>query len=199
MRRTGKYWWLTVSSAGMALLSSVLFASWNSASWDIHLWLDIVPGGLGGSSVITSTLIALISSVDREHIAVATGLSYVARTTGQVLGVSLSAAVMQAVLTRRLRELITGPGAEDTIRRIRHSTEAIRSLDPQTRDAAIASYGLALKTVFICQAVIAFLTMLACLPIQEFALAGTHEEQAEHERQRREQLQQSQQGENENA
>ena len=38
-------------------------------------------------------------------------VTYLFRTTGQVLGVSLSGALLQAVLTRKLRERITGPGA----------------------------------------------------------------------------------------
>lgn len=39
-------------------------------------------------------------------------VTYLFRTTGQVLGVSLSGAVLQAVLIRSLREKITGPDAE---------------------------------------------------------------------------------------
>ena len=101
------------------------------------------------SSIITSTLIvclillcyrsgtsliimqALISSVDREDIAVATGsrfktfntnktltesslpVSYLFRTSGQVLGVSLTGALAQNILRNELRERIRGPGAEE--------------------------------------------------------------------------------------
>lgn len=99
---------------------------------------DILPSGLGMSSMITSTLIALIAAVDREDVAVATGsasktlkrleivtltldvsVSYLFRTTGQVIGVSLSGALLQSLLARHLRERITGPGAVEIIQSIR--------------------------------------------------------------------------------
>jgi len=54
---------------------------------------------------------AMIANVAREDIAVATGITYLFRTTGQVLGVSLSGALLQAVLTKQLRKRITGPEA----------------------------------------------------------------------------------------
>lgn len=38
-------------------------------------------------------------------------VTYLFRTTGQVLGVSLSGAILQAVLLRKLRERIQGPDA----------------------------------------------------------------------------------------
>ena len=53
----------------------------------------------------------MIANVAREDVAVATGITFLFRTTGQVLGVSLSGALLQAVLTKRLQERITGPGA----------------------------------------------------------------------------------------
>ncbi len=73
---------------------------------------------------------AMIASVTREDLAVATGstllsalsaslvqrdrrnaVTYLFRTTGQVIGVSLSGALLQSVLTAKLRERIEGPDA----------------------------------------------------------------------------------------
>jgi len=73
MRKTGKYWNLTIACTASTMVASILVANWSDSSHPLHLWLDIVPSGFGISAVITSTLIALISSVDRELIAVATG------------------------------------------------------------------------------------------------------------------------------
>jgi hypothetical protein len=53
----------------------------------------------------------MIANVDREDIAVATGITYLFRTTGQVLGVTLSGALLQSILTKQLRKRITGPDA----------------------------------------------------------------------------------------
>lgn len=46
-------------------------------------------------------------------------VTYLFRTTGQVIGVSLSGAVLQAVLLNTLRSKITGPGAEEIIESVR--------------------------------------------------------------------------------
>ena len=85
----------------------------------------------------------MIASVAREDLAVATGstslkrlvraaqltnytpsVTYLFRTTGQVIGVSLSGALLQTVLTSKLRERIHGPDAIS----VRHiSTRIARS------------------------------------------------------------------------
>lgn len=44
-------------------------------------------------------------------------VTYLFRTTGQVLGVSMGAAIQQAVLLQKLRERIDIPGAEE----VRHT------------------------------------------------------------------------------
>ena len=92
---------------------------------------------------------------------------------------------------KSLREKIQGPGANEVnmfgwlqtlarmvltmfgsqiIRSIRHSTAIIRDLEPHLQKAAIDSWARALRVVFIFQSVMAFLVILWCLPIQEFAL-----------------------------
>ncbi|KAF5363586.1 hypothetical protein D9756_000549 [Leucocoprinus leucothites] len=134
----------------------------------------------GMASFITSTLIAMIAGVYREDMAVATGITYLFRTTGQVLGVSLSGAVLQGVLLQRLRARITGPGADKIIYLIQHTTDIIPTLDPVTRQAAVDSYADALRVVFICQVAINVCGLLACLPIQENALPSTPQSQVRH-------------------
>jgi hypothetical protein len=131
------------------------------------------------SSLYTSTLIALIVTVRKEDMAVATGISYLFRTTGQVIGVSLSGALTQAIVLRQLRARITGPDSADIINTIRHSIASIPNFEPAIRDAAVASYADATRAVFICQSALAFMMLVACLPIQENFLPGTREEQEE--------------------
>ncbi|KAF8313424.1 vacuolar amino acid permease [Clavulina sp. PMI_390] len=173
MRATGKYWWLNVGGCASSLFACILLSRWNDNTGTFELWFDIIPSGFGMSSVVTSTLIALISSVSREDMAVATGISYLFRTTGQVLGVSMSGALAQSILRTQLRSRINVPNADELIREIRHSTEIIRTLEPELRDAAVASWAIALRAVFIFNGAFAFLGMVACIPIQEFELPST--------------------------
>ena len=57
MRRTGKLYYLTITSALLTLISCTFVAMWNDNTSAFHLWFDIVPNGFGGSGVITSILI----------------------------------------------------------------------------------------------------------------------------------------------
>jgi len=161
----------------MAILASVLARCWNENTSAFHLWVDLIPQGLGVASFITTTLIAMIAGVYKEDMSVAIGITYLFRTTGQVLGVSLSGALLQAVLLQKLRQRIQGPDAAEIIYTIRHSAQIIPTLEPHLRKAAVDAYADALRVVFICQAAINVLGFLACLPIQESPLPATREEQ----------------------
>jgi hypothetical protein len=99
----------------------------------VHSWLAILPSGFGFASVITAGLsesrlysvlprrydanfcaafaVAIIASVDRADMATATGLTYLFRYVGQVVGVASSASLLQAVLNTELHKRFTGPGS----------------------------------------------------------------------------------------
>lgn len=89
------------------------------------------------------------------------------RTTGQVLGVSLSGALTQAVLQRELEQRITGPGAQDIITKIRQSSNSIGQLPPVLQAAATASYQKALHAVFVCAIVAATIGVISSMGIRE--------------------------------
>jgi len=122
-------------------------------------------------------LIAMVANVAKGDIAVATGMIYLFRTTGQVLGVSLSGALLQTILTKQLRKRITGPDAVEIIERIRHSSTIIPELSTRNKVAAIISYAVGLRAVFICQVACNVLAFMCCIPIQENPLPATLEEQ----------------------
>jgi len=133
----------------------------------------VAPSGFGFASVLTGTLIAIIASVDRTDMAVATGITYLFRTVGQVLGVSLSGTIIQGVLVRELRQRLTDPGSEQLIDKIRHSTDLIRSLEPKIQHDAVESYKAALFMAFICQVVFGVAALISSLTIKEFPLPST--------------------------
>ena len=163
MRKTGRFWHLTqVSSALMMLmpLSFLLLIGREETTPDWCFYLLVLPTGLGGASVLTTTLVALINSVSRVDIAVATSMSYLFRNTGQILGVSLSGMLLQSVLKQQLRETITGPDAEEIINRIRHETSYIPLLPPETQAEAIQAYANALRYVY---GLVLAMSVLMCL------------------------------------
>ncbi|KAF8308602.1 vacuolar amino acid permease [Clavulina sp. PMI_390] len=178
MKTTGKYWLLIAASSSSLLLSCLLFAGWNDDTTAFELWFDIVPFGFGISSFFTSSLIGLISSVSQQEVAVITGICYLFRTTGQVIGVGLSGALGQSILRAQLSTKIHTPDAAEVIDKIRHSTDIIRTLEPEIQQAAVASWKVALRAVFILNAAFAFITLLASIPMEEFELPSTFAEPA---------------------
>jgi len=171
IRRTGKFFKITLVSAMFAVLASILVALWNDKTSAFDLWLDIMPQGFSTGIFMNSTVIAMIASVSTADMAVATGILYLFRTTGQVLGVSLSGILLQGVLVDQLRKRITGPGSADIINEIRHSISLIPELAPPLRNAAIKSYATALRVVFISQVATSVLALVACAFIEEYPVS----------------------------
>lgn len=167
VRRTGRYWWLTVFCGSWAVVSALLLSTWGLDTSEFLLWTSFGPMSFAMGSVTTLTIVGLIADIGREHVAVATSLSYMFRTSGQVLGVALSGALTQAVLSRELRARITGPGADEIIMKIRRSSEEIRKLSPELQLVATTSYGKALHAVFVCAVVLAVVGVLSGMGMRE--------------------------------
>lgn len=123
--------------------------------------------------------VALISSVDRSQMAVSTGLTYLARYVGQVIGVASSSALLQAILTSSLHRRIVGPGAEEIISRIRLVSTSIGDLSPSLQYEARESYHESLRAVFIMNAGMAGVAWLALWGLKEYDLPGSFKEEEE--------------------
>lgn len=111
--------------------------------------------------------------------ATATGLSYLARYVGQVIGVACSSALLQAVLTASLSRRIVGPGAEELISRIRRVPTSIDELSPSLQHEARAGYHDSLRAVFAMNAGMAALAWLSMWFLEEFPLPNTFAEEQE--------------------
>jgi hypothetical protein len=182
VRHTGKYYWLTFFCGCFAVISACMLSTWDLNSSELSLWTAFGPMAFSLGSVTTLTIVGLIADIGREHVAVATSrewshpvccaeahiaVSYMFRTTGQVLGVSLSGALTQAILQRELPKRITGPDAPELIAQIRKSSDLIRQLPPALQLAATQSYQKALQAVFICSIVFATIGLIAALGMRE--------------------------------
>ncbi|KIJ56813.1 hypothetical protein M422DRAFT_773567 [Sphaerobolus stellatus SS14] len=119
---------LTSSTAGAHLLPNSVAMS--------------IPLGFGHAVVLQTTSIALLVHVNQFRMTAATGFSHLWHKVG-IAGVAFPSAIFQAVLDRELPKRITGPGTEETIRRIRHSPRLVISLPPNLQSATRASYGIA--------------------------------------------------------
>ncbi|SCZ88228.1 BZ3500_MvSof-1268-A1-R1_Chr2-1g04272 [Microbotryum saponariae] len=205
IRHTGRYYNLIAVTSFLPILALVSAMTLNEHRSPFNEWLGIIPAGFGFASLITATLVALIASVDRSDMATATGITYLARYIGQVVGVAISSSLLQAVLNVTLHRRITGPDAEKVrpniqsprlsrklsflapfdsqyIDQIRHVSTSIPSLPPSIQPLARSSYLDALRAVFILNAIVAGISFLSCLPLKEFPLPDTFKEEEERRR-----------------
>ncbi|KAF7354327.1 MFS general substrate transporter [Mycena venus] len=172
MHKTGRYWWLQALSCLTVVATSVALAFWDANTPEWILYTTLVPFGFGFAVLSTTAILALISSVPQHDIPIATGSLFLSRVMGQVIGVSLSAALTQALLARNLRASIVGPGSAETIEKILASTEYIHTLPPDLQQKAATSWLSALHIVFCCQIGLAAMVFLSALPIEENDLPG---------------------------
>ncbi|KAM0791302.1 hypothetical protein ACM66B_005774 [Microbotryomycetes sp. NB124-2] len=182
IRKTGGYYWLLVVTSSLPVFTFAVLTTLNESSPALLEWVSIIPSGFGFASVLTCTLIALIASVDRSDMATATGLSYLTRYVGQVIGVACSSSLLQSVLSARLHDRIKD---EKIIDKIRHVSTSISKLPPDLQKAARSSYHDALRAVFLINMAMAAVCFISTWFLKEFPLPGSFEEE---ERQRQQRL-----------
>lgn len=174
MKQTGKYYWLTVGAYAMLVIGMVviyLFAGTiTNSTWGIST--GTVLCGLGNGIGVTTTLIALISNAAPEDQAVTTACSYLFRSLGSVIGISLSATVVQQSLRFHLiDDLGSGAEAEKIVQRVRRSLDYIKTLDPQVRDVVRRCYGHAARDGFALMIGIGFFALVSSFFIREKRLS----------------------------
>jgi len=117
---------------------------------------------------ITTTLIALISNAAREDMAVVVACSYLFRSLGTSLGISIQSAVLQQVLRTQLAlRLDNGEDAALIEERVRQSLDYIKELEPATAAIVRSCYQLATTTVFAANALFLALAFVATFFIRE--------------------------------
>lgn len=174
MKRTGKYYWLTVIAYTMLVIGMViifLFAGTVvNSTWGISV--GTVLCGLGNGIGVTTTLIALISNAAPEDQAVTTACSYLFRSLGSVIGISFSSTVVQQSLRNYLiQDLGSGKEADRIVQRVRRSLDYIKTLDPEVRDVVRKCYGHAARDGFALMIGITFFAMVSSFFIVEKRLS----------------------------
>ncbi|OAQ95759.1 hypothetical protein LLEC1_00383 [Akanthomyces lecanii] len=141
MKRTGRYWAMGIACTLTVTAGVVLFTLLDQTT---PVWVASVSFFLSGSgygAMLTVTLLAAIAAVDHAHQAVVTSGTYMARSIGSTLGVTIGSAVYQNVLQAKLWERFGDwPGAADEIRRIRESLDELQHLPPGWHDGVIQSF-----------------------------------------------------------
>ena len=152
MKRTGRYYTMTVIAYTILVLGMTTILLFSGALIDnlLGLFVGMSLASFGNGIGVTTTLIALISNASWEDQAVTTACSYLFRSLGSVIGISLSSTVVQQSLREcLLSELGTGDEVNEVIQRVRWSLSYIWTLEPEQRDIVRTCYGHATRSGFI--------------------------------------------------
>ncbi|KAL9095975.1 MAG: hypothetical protein Q9165_001973 [Trypethelium subeluteriae] len=151
MQRTGKYYWITVICYFLLVIGAIIVFVFSG------LLIDSIPGiivgmviaGFGSGIGVTTTLIGLIANASPEDQAIATACSYLFRSLGSTVGVSLSATVANQVLRNQLANaLSSGEDAAEIAERVRESLSYIRDLGPAVREIVRQCYAQSVRAAF---------------------------------------------------
>ncbi|KAI1384605.1 MFS general substrate transporter [Hypoxylon trugodes] len=176
MRRTGKYYWLTMFGYGIMVLSVVPMVMFTGAvaksTLGVVLGSCILAYGSGMS--ITTTLIAIIANTSTPDVAVAIACSYLFRSLGSSLGISTSTAVLQQVLRTGLAESLGADGgrAKEIEEGVRQSLDYIRGLEPAVAEVVRACYAVAVQWAYAPVAIMAVSALAAAAFVREKKLEG---------------------------
>jgi MFS family permease len=148
MKRTARYYWITVIAytnltIGLSLI--LLFAGTITQSIPVMIvgtCICAFSNGLG----VTTTLIGLIANASHTDQAVATACSYLFRSLGSVLGLSVCATAFNTTLRKTLASALAGDkDATEIAERVRAGLAYYRSLDPAMKEIVKECYGKATR------------------------------------------------------
>ena len=171
MRKTGRYWYLSLAIMIQYVAANVLISSFTLTS---PLWLTIISifmAGLGHSGMLTVTLIAFISAVEHHHQAVVTSASYAFRSTGSAMGITIASAVFQNLLSRNLWAAIGDwKGGPEVIGRLKDNLDVIKELPSEWKSVVQPAYMESLRGVFLTTLGMCVLSTLFSVAMREHKL-----------------------------
>ncbi|KZT61236.1 MFS general substrate transporter [Calocera cornea HHB12733] len=149
IRTVGKYrtilFWLGI----LQFVPCFLLSTFGQGTWEGLTWIILMPQRFGSSGFNGTLFIAILSTIKRTEIAQITSIRFLSQSLGNLIGMALSSAVQQSVLSTELTARISGSDAQFVISEVRRNATAILDLSPELRDASILSYTASLRAVFL--------------------------------------------------
>ena len=152
IQKTGRYYWLTVAScSGFVIgMMAIVLSTGVLVNSTYGIAGGLLVGGFGQGFGQTTTLISMIANASPEDQAVVTACSYLFRSLGSVVGLSLSSTVIQQSLRGQLaKRLESRKDTEDIIRQIRESLDYIKTLEPGMAEVVRKCYMMATRNGFV--------------------------------------------------
>ncbi|KAJ7613841.1 member of the major facilitator superfamily [Mycena polygramma] len=161
IQATGRYYWITfyayltmaVSMLGIVLEAGIVTTS---------------AVGIAFGEYTSSLLIAIISNAGPADQAMATAASYLFRSLGSVIGLSVGSTLLQISLRTSLRKALTDDiDVEEIIRRVRESLTYIDELDAVTAAIVRVAYEHAVRVTMWFSTVMAVCALFSAAFIRE--------------------------------
>lgn len=150
MKKTGKYVGLGIGVLVVYTIATALLVMLDAEApgWVPFVAMALLGAAYGG--MLTITLLACIAAVDHSHQAVITSATYLFRSVGATLGITVASTVYQNILRRRLWDRFGHlPGAADEIERIRDDLGELDRLPEGWYQGVIDSFMDAFRGVWV--------------------------------------------------
>ncbi|KAK6538694.1 hypothetical protein TWF694_010268 [Orbilia ellipsospora] len=178
MQKTGKYYVLTTAAYSLLALGSipvVLFSGVVGKNFTA-IGLGLAVEGIGNGIGVTSTLVGLIAYSGARDLAVSTAVSYLFRSLGSVVGISVSSTLLQGdlrtTLKRSLKGVVEEGEIEEIVRKATGSLEFLKELRPDVKEVVVRAYEGAVRYPFLMTLTLGALAALSSLFIIEKPLKG---------------------------
>ncbi|KAH9478052.1 Multidrug resistance protein fnx1 [Psilocybe cubensis] len=138
----------------------------------VGIIIGLVITSLGNGSGITTSLVSLIANAGQEDQAIATAVSYLFRSLGSVVGLSVGSTIAQGSLRSALRSRLSGADidVDEIIRNVRESLKFIDTLRPDIQKEVRGSYGEAVRATLYFSVALAACGLLSSFFIKEKSL-----------------------------
>ncbi|KLO12362.1 MFS general substrate transporter [Schizopora paradoxa] len=176
MKKSGKYYTLGMITAIMMVIGNAFIVFFTGAytisvlGATVALFVQCVGSGTG----VSTTLVALIANAEPEDQAIVTALSYLFRSLGAIVGVSVGGTLVQGTLRSLLYRRLVGEDVDidEIVNLVRSSLSAIDSLEPKIRAIVSMSYEEAVETTFYLTFALSVAGLICNFFIKEKHLGG---------------------------
>ncbi|KAF3989133.1 hypothetical protein FT663_03357 [Candidozyma haemuli var. vulneris] len=175
MKRTGRYYMLTVLVGVVALIGVVRILALTDNISLLSQFTLLLPLGFGYSGILTVTLLSLIAAVPLKYQACTTSIQYTFRATGSTLGVSIASAIFQTVteskLSSTIHSVVKDPElAEKVLRRALENTNYAKEVAPEVGRVIRQAYDTGCHGAFVFSGLMILLGYISSLFMREHVL-----------------------------
>ncbi|KAJ7050648.1 MFS general substrate transporter [Mycena amicta] len=172
IQATGRYYWITVYAYSLFLVGmlATTLAAGVVAKSAVGVAIGAFVFAVGNGTGITTSLIALISNAGPADQAIATAVSYLFRSLGSVVGLSIGSTVLQMTLRRILHRTLGADGdidVDEITRQVRASLNYIDTLPPHIALLVRAAYERAVLNTMWFSTAMSVGALAAALGIRE--------------------------------